>query len=122
MVLEEDFLSGPIVDDAGRRLLVEGVVERVGGLKISVFSNEHPPPHFCVSYQGESANYEITTGARLAGQRGLTKFDRNIRRWWEDNKLKIARAWNEVRPTNCTVGTVDTVALGWEPVPTGSPT
>jgi hypothetical protein len=32
-------------------------IGRIGGLKISIFAREHPPPHFRVSFQGESANY-----------------------------------------------------------------
>jgi hypothetical protein len=114
MALEADFIAGPMLDENGFRFLTEAEVDRAGGLKISVYSNEHPPPHFCVSYQGQSANYEITTGKRLEGQKGLETFNHNIRRWWKANKLKIAKAWNDARPTNCTVGTVDTVALGWE--------
>jgi hypothetical protein len=110
--LKQDFLLGPILDDAGRRFLTEAEVDRMGGLVIQVFSREHPPPHFRVAYQGETANYEITTGRRLNG--GLATFDRNIRKWWKENKLKLARAWNDARPADCPVGIVDTVALGWE--------
>jgi len=118
LALERDFRLGPIQAN-GSRYLTEGQVVTVGGLKISVFSDEHPPPHFRVDFQGESANFEITTGNRLPGQRGLERFNRNIAKWWKQNKLLVATAWNSARPTDCTVGVVDTVALGWEAAPAG---
>ena len=45
--------QGPIHEiqgDTGLRLLTEDTVARINGLKIEVFSNEHPPPHFRVEY------------------------------------------------------------------------
>ena len=46
--LRDCFQMGPIVDLDGRelRLLEEELVARLDGLKIEIFSNEHPPPHF----------------------------------------------------------------------------
>jgi hypothetical protein len=46
--LAEDLQGGPIIDDPGRRLLEEEVVDYLGGLKIDIFADEHPPPHFRV--------------------------------------------------------------------------
>jgi hypothetical protein len=114
--LEADLKLGPLLDN-GKRQLNEDFVDNIGGLKICVFSAEHPPPHFRVSFQGESANFTITTCDRLPKQLGLEKFERNIRKWWKQNKLTLAQTWNAIRPTDCTVGVVDTVTLGWEPAP-----
>lgn len=44
--------QGPIIDDTGRRLLTERTIGAIGSLRIEVLSNEHPPPHFRVSYNG----------------------------------------------------------------------
>jgi hypothetical protein len=102
--LAESLAAGPILNDQGMRFLPEHTVARVNGLKIEVFSNEHPPPHFRVIYQGETANYSIEDCEKLNG--GLSKFDRNIRKWHEKHKQDLVSAWNTSRPSNCPVGPV----------------
>jgi uncharacterized protein DUF4160 len=98
----ESFRQGPIIDDAGRRLLVEAKVGQINGLKVEIFSDEHPPPHFRVSFQGEAAIYSIKDGERITG--GLGRFDRNIHRWHRTNKDKLIAKWDETRPSDCPVG------------------
>lgn len=100
--LGECFARGGLIDDAGKRWLNEEEVGRIGSLKISVFSNEHPPPHFRVSYQGETANYRISDCAKLNG--GLDRFNRNIKKWHAVHKPMLIDTWNETRPNNCPVG------------------
>lgn len=73
-------------------------------VKLEVFSNEHPPPHFRVSYDGSSANYSIETGLRLDGNAALAVKDRTVAQWWRTYRVAIAELWNRTRPTGCTVG------------------
>jgi hypothetical protein len=84
------------------RRLDEVQVARLDGLKIEVFANEHPPPHFRVSFQGETANYRIAECGQING--GLARFYRNVRRWHAEHKQTLIDAWNRYRPTNCPVG------------------
>ncbi|MGO8930357.1 MAG: DUF4160 domain-containing protein [Limisphaerales bacterium] len=100
--LHTSFAQGPIIDDQGRRRIDEVQVARLGALSIQILSDEHPPPHFRVSYQGETANYRISDGGQMNG--GLTRFYRNIRRWHSQNKQLLINTWNARRPTNCPVG------------------
>lgn len=100
--LAESFAQGPILDDNGTRLLTEKQVARVAGLKIEVFSHEHPPPHFRVKYSGETANYTIDDCTQMNG--GLKKFYRNIKTWHAKNKDALISAWNKMRPGDCPVG------------------
>jgi hypothetical protein len=104
--LRQSFQDGPIIDDNGTRFLTEEEVGRFKGLVISIFSDEHPPPHFCVRYQGETASFSITEGKRLAGNRGLEKFERNIQGWWKDNRARLMERWNANRPSDCPVGPI----------------
>ena len=76
--LQESFARGPIVDDQGRRRLGEAQVARLGSLKIEIFAREHPPPHFRVSYQGDTASYRISDCTKINGR--LEKFERNATR------------------------------------------
>jgi len=105
--LAESIRQGKVIeikDGQGRRLLTEESVERVDGLKIGVFSNEHPPPHFRVKFQSSTANYRISDCSRINGSGELFKYEKNIRLWWEENKPKLIETWNRLRPSDCPVG------------------
>ena len=93
-----------IKDGKGFRMLTEETVERVDGLKIEVFSNEHPPPHFRVKFQSSTANFDISDCSRLNGSGEVLKYEKNIRLWWEENKPKLIETWNRLRPSDCPVG------------------
>jgi hypothetical protein len=101
-MLAADFKRGPIINEKGQRLLVEETVDWLNGLKIQIFSNEHPPPHFRVSYAGETANFAIEDCKKLNG--GLNKWERNIRAWHAVHKPHLIAVWNRTRPTDCPVG------------------
>lgn len=101
--LEESFNQGPIINDQGQRLLNEREVDRIDGLKIIVYSDEHPPPHFLVTCSEGSQRFQISDCKPLDSS-GLGKYLRNIRKWHENNKEVLVKAWNESRPTDCPVG------------------
>ena len=100
--LLREFRIGPIINDKGARYLTEHLVARVDGLKIEIFSNEHPPPHFRVLYGKDSANFSIQDCRKLNG--GLDKWERTIKQWHSKNKDKLIEVWNVSRPTDCPVG------------------
>ncbi len=99
--LASSFHNGPIQEN-GMHLLLEKEVGKIKGLKIEVFSNEHPPPHFRVTYQGETANYEIKNCHKLNGD--LNNWTRNIKKWHVKNKYNLIQTWDKMRPTDCSVG------------------
>lgn len=99
--LERSLQSGPIRDD-GYVLLREHVVGRFKGFKVEIFSNEHPPPHFRVAYQGETCTFRIDDCRPLNG--GLKRWYRNIRKWHSDNREMLIETWNRTRPSDCPVG------------------
>jgi len=100
--LIDSFQAGPITNDQGQRLLTEELVGSLNGLKIEIFSKEHPPPHFRVFYAGETANFAISDCSKLNG--GLTKWEKNIKEWHSNNKQVLIEVWNKTRPSNCPVG------------------
>jgi len=103
--LQESFWQGPILDDQGRRLLAEEEVDRITKkMVVTINADEHPPPHFHVTYSGENASFHLSDGRRLPGIKGLERFDKNIRKWWKDNRCKLIAVWNDTRPTDCQVG------------------
>ncbi|MGH7928654.1 MAG: DUF4160 domain-containing protein, partial [Candidatus Binatia bacterium] len=82
------------------------MIARVEGLKITIRADEHPPPHFHVSYQGEGASFSILDCQRLPKTQGLEIWERTIHDWWEDNRKLLVEKWNVTRPTNCPVGPI----------------
>jgi hypothetical protein len=104
--LADSFDSGPIIDDSGRRFLEEQTVGSIKGLKVLIFADEHPPPHFCVEFQGQSASFAIEDCQRLPGNKGLERFERNIKKWWQENRTRLIQRWNGLRPSDCPVGPV----------------
>ncbi|WP_162241336.1 DUF4160 domain-containing protein [Methylobacterium sp. Leaf113] len=98
------------LDKQYKKLLSKGIrprlVARIDGLSVKMWADEHPPPHFHVDFQGNSASFSIVTGDRLAGVRGLEKYDKQIRSWWQLNRPALIEIWNTTRPTNCPVGPI----------------
>jgi hypothetical protein len=93
-------------DAMRKRGLVPYMVAQVGGLKIRICADEHPPPHFHVEYQGESASFSILSCERLPGVVGLERHEKVIRRWFRGNQDLLVERWNTARPTNCPVGPI----------------
>lgn len=88
-------------------LLIKHLVSLIDGrLRAEVRANEHPPPHFHVTYDGEDASYCIMTGRRLPGVIGMERYDKMVERWWLKNRSKVIDRWNSTRPSNCPVGPV----------------
>ena len=82
---------------------IKHLVERAHGLKIEIYSNEHPPPHFHVKSPNVDASFNIENCELLAG----TICSRNrqkIEYWHKYAKHKLIETWNSTRPTNCIVG------------------
>ncbi|MBV1929382.1 MAG: DUF4160 domain-containing protein [Gammaproteobacteria bacterium] len=92
-------------DDGGELILTEirQLVARVNGLKIEIYSNEHPPPHFHVKSPNIDASFSIDDCSKLNGniERGDLK---KIEYWHKRAKDLLIKHWNESRPTNCVVG------------------
>lgn len=105
--LAESFRQGPILeirDGAGIRLLTEETIARINGVKVEIFANEHPPPHFRVKYQSSTANFQISDCTLMNGSGEVLKYERNIIFWWRSDKRILIDSWNRLRPSGCPVG------------------
>lgn len=106
--LKSCFDQGPIVLYQGQetRSLNEEQIARIGGLKVSILANEHPPPHFHVEYNGEDNSFSIEDGCPLYPSNGLKQYFRNVRKWYLRNRTTLVDVWNRTRPANCPVGPI----------------
>lgn len=104
----ESLLNGPceVVAHDGQDVIVEQrqLIDRLGGLKIEIYPNEHPPPHFHVVAPKVYASFAIEDCNLLQGQ--VSGQDhRKIRLWHATFKPLLIDRWNDTRPTDCKVGT-----------------
>lgn len=103
----EAILHNPcnVWEEDGEMFLIEirQLVTRVNGLKIEVYSNEHPPPHFHVKSPNVDASFDIESCAFLEGKAD-SRDRKKIEFWHRKAKPLLIEAWNSTRPTDCTVG------------------
>lgn len=103
----EALLHNPcsIFNDKGELVILENrhLVERLCGLKIEVYSNEHPPPHFHVTSPNINASFSIGDCQLLKGD--ISNKDKaKVEFWHSHAKTLLIEAWNSTRPVNCAVG------------------
>lgn len=103
----EALLHNPcsVWEEDGDEFLIEirRLVARVNGLKIQIYANEHPPPHFHVKSPNVDASFSIESCEKLEGKIESQDY-RKIRFWHKKAKPLLIKAWDETRPTECTVG------------------
>lgn len=103
----EAILHGPchifIRDEEPILLQGKQLVERLAGLKIEIYPDEHPPPHFHVRSPEVNASFAIEDCRLLKGDAPRDAIDK-IRYWHKHSKKKLVDAWNNTRPTDCQVG------------------
>lgn len=98
--LWEDFRKGPILEYE-KRLLLEALFPKKidGRLSVSVFPKENEPAHFRVDYQGENARFNLETGEPMDPlPREIKKYQKNIKKWFENNKQEIQAFYMNYRP------------------------
>lgn len=84
----------------------KAAVGELGGLNMQIYSNEHPPPHFHVKYNGQENSFRIDDASPLYPNGDLKKWFKNIRKWHYKHKSELVNAWNELRPEGCPVGPI----------------
>lgn len=92
-------------DTDGEEKIIETrkAIEKLKGLKIEIYSNEHPPPHFHVKSPNVDASFDIKNCKKLNGN--INKNDHELIKYWHKKaKNELIKAWNEIRPTDCVVG------------------
>lgn len=93
------------IDDDGEEILLENkeLVARVDGLKIEIYSNEHPPPHFHVKSPNINASFCIESCRKLKGSINSKDLSK-VKYWHKRSKFLLVDIWNSTRPANCVVG------------------
>lgn len=83
------------------------LVATIRGLKLHIYSGEHPPPHFHVVTANINASFTIDDCTQMPNSDQLKKSDMDrVLYWHARSKSLLQRVWNETRPTTCVVGPV----------------
>lgn len=76
---------------------------RIKGLKISIYSDEHAPPHFHVTYGSLNGIFRLDDCTPITGNIPPSK-QKIIRHFHLLSKQKMIEFWDSKRPTDCVVG------------------
>lgn len=87
----------------GRLTKIKVLVERVDGLRITIWPREHPPPHFHLEGNDIDASFSIDECKLIAGTVD-SRSEKLIRWWHKRSKHLLIKKWNKMRPTDCLVG------------------
>ena len=99
------FVSTTVLPD-GSVIEKRELIDKIGNLRIEIYPNEHPPPHFHVRCSEFNVSIDILSGEIIKGE--LTKKSRKkIQYFQESQREKLIAAWNELRPTDCPVGKIE---------------
>ena len=99
VVLEALFSGGYNVLPSGELYYIKELVARVNGLRIYVYANDHPPPHFHVLGGGIDATFRIDDCTRMAGD--IDPRRQGLLRWWHSKAHQhLVDAWkrNQIDP------------------------
>lgn len=93
------------IDHAGQPIEKRYLITRIGNIKLEVFPNEHPPPHFHIKSPDMNATFEIVSGKLLTGQVD-SQIRKKVEYFHTTHKRTIIDVWNKLRPDNCPVGKI----------------
>lgn len=94
-----------IVNEYGQVCEQRQQVEKVGNLKIEIYPNEHPPPHFHVKGPNIDASFTVLDGKYMYGEID-SKSKKKIQYYHASIRTKLIDAWNNLRPDDCPVGKI----------------
>jgi hypothetical protein len=95
--------GGYSVWEDGRLYEIRVLVERLNGLRITIRTREHGPPHFHVEAAVIDASFAISDCRLLDGVIGGRE-RRLVEYWYASARPRLVEVWNATRPTDCPVG------------------
>ncbi|MBY0285117.1 MAG: DUF4160 domain-containing protein [Sphingomonas sp.] len=69
----------------------------IDGIRIEIYTDDHPPPHFHVKAGGMRAKFDISTGELLQGSLDKRSM-RKVRQWMRFNGDLLMQVWISSRP------------------------
>ena len=79
-------------------------VGTIGKVKLEIRSNEHPPPHFHLVSPDFNTSFKIEDCSKLKGDDIRGSLLKSLKVFHRKNKENLIKVWNEMRPSDCSVG------------------
>ena len=92
-------------DEKGVLVETRELVERIDNLKLEIYPNEHPPPHFHVKSNEFNVLLSIEDCRIIKGDLKSQTF-KKVLSFHRKNKAKLIEVWNRLRPSDCLVGPI----------------
>lgn len=90
-------MSMTIVHEDGCVYESRKLIERVEGMKIEIYPNDHNPPHFHVRGPGVDAKLSIEDGSLIKGKIS-SKDLKKIQYFYKFRRSQLIQDWNSLRP------------------------
>lgn len=82
----------------GTLIFTRELVGQVNGLKLYVYANDHPPPHFHLRGGGLDASFAIDD-CRCLGSKPPPRRQYDLIKWWHQrSKPLLVAAWERLSP------------------------
>jgi len=101
------FIASGAYFHEGKVIEAKQLVEKIRNIKIKIYPNEHPPPHFHIESNGANASFAIDDCRKLKNSGFSSKEIKNIKDWFTHSKDKLIEVWNKTRPSDCQVGLIN---------------
>jgi hypothetical protein len=103
------------VDEHGNVIERRYLIRRIRNIKIEIYPNEHPPPHFHITSPDINATLSIVECELLTGSLN-SKIFKQIKYFHTLNKDHLIEVWNRLRPENCKVGKIKKLNCSISPI------
>jgi hypothetical protein len=70
-------------------------IVEIEGAKVSIYGDDHNPPHFHIRFGGQECQVRISDLAVMQGKMPKAKL-RAVLAWALENKLLLARHWTRI--------------------------
>ncbi len=99
-------IANTSVGPEGQILEIRALIHRLGNVRIEIYPNEHPPPHFHVRSPEIDASFSIVECNYLEGNID-NKTKKHVEYFHQHHSELLIKAWNQLRPSNCPVGLIN---------------
>lgn len=101
-----DFVHSGAYIHNGKFVEARHLVDKIGKIKIEIYSKEHPSAHFHTTANGNKASLAIDDCRVLENSGFSSKVIKNIQDWFLHSKDRLIEVWNETRISNCVEGKI----------------
>ena len=99
-------LTQTVITDEGHVAEIRKLVNRIDNIKIEIYPNEHPPPHFHVKTSNFNVSLTIENCEILEGSLNSSDY-KKVKYFHSNHRDTLVKVWNKLRPSNCPVGPIE---------------